>query len=514
MACEINYAATARNARSTGSGFFLTGAGGVRFQTGQANRQSGRTAAAVLWYSDENKCLSETKLSGSSRTLAVIGGGLAGIAAAETAARQGRQPVIFERASVLGGRAASLPEPVRKVWIDNGQHLLLGCCTEMLALNRRLGLDRFFQQTDTLPFYNVQNQCWNLSASRLLPVSLQFLPALLTMPFLPFSERLKTGYLLQKLVKEDFFRANLPAKTVADWLRQHWVPQKTRDSFWDPLILSALSETADHTAAAALQKVVRDVFFAGRGGMTLHLPIVPLREIYHDAVLNPLTKLGISFRFFKRLRRLHWEKKNSAVEITAVEFSDGSTEQFDDYVFAVPAFALWKVLNDSGLSDTAERLGLNRFEPGSISTVHLWLDRPLLNGRKCGVLLGGDGQFLCCCKESDHYYTVVVSASHRILPDAEMTASGSRMLVERILEQLRAVFGCSPLRAVHARVTVRFDAVFSPGISVFANRERFDVPVGRLFSNAGIAGDWVLPDYPATLESAVRSGNLAGKDRF
>jgi squalene-associated FAD-dependent desaturase len=434
----------------------------------------------------------------STRTLAVVGGGLAGIAAAESAAGKGLRPVLFERAGVLGGRVASLLEPARKKWIDTGQHILLGCCSEVLALNHRLGLDRFFQPIDSLSFFDTKNCRWNLTASRFLPKRWQLLPAFLKMPFLPLSERIKTCFLLQKLNRE-----HLPGTSINDWLKRHAVSQNALDTFWTPLILSSLSDTADHAAFAAVQKVIRDGFLGGRKAMTIHLPVAPLRTIYHDAASESLLHRGVSLRFFKRLRRLHWEGENDQPKITALEFSDKSIEQFDDYLLAIPAFQLWKILDASGLTEYADRLGLDRFEPGAITTAHLWLDRPIWNaGQRCCTLLGGIGQFLCRPNKTEHYYTVVISASHRLLTESEMTVNGSEALAEKVLEQLRSTFRIPALRLIHYRLTTSFDAVFSPNPSIYEQRPESS----GLFVNGAIAGDWTQTYFPATMEGAVRSG--------
>ena len=441
------------------------------------------------------------------QTLAIIGGGLAGIAAAEAAAAQGHRVDLFERAGVLGGRCASLFEPTQKQWIDTGQHLILGCCSEILALNRRLGLASFFTRSDTIPFATLKQQHWSLSASPLLPKRWQLLPSFLSMPLLPFLERLKTGNLLNKLSNE-----TLQDITIAEWFKQHRVSQNARDAFWLPLILSSLSEMPDHVAAKAVQKVIREGFLAGRDAMAIHLPKVPLRAIYHDAASQALTERGVSLHFYKCLRRLHWEKNNAddLPTITALEFSDGTVQQFDRSILAIPAFQLWKVLEASDLVSYAERLGLERFEPGAITTVHLWLDRPVLpTGTRYCALSGGIGQFLCAPHDIKNYYTVVISAAHRLLSDTEMTGSGGEGLAHRILEQLRATFALPALQLCHSRAVTCFEAIFSPRPMVYGQRPESQ---GH-FTNGAIVGDWTQTGFPATMVGAVRSGLIAAEVR-
>ena len=428
------------------------------------------------------------------------------MAAADAAKRQGARVALFERSGVLGGRVASLFEPTQKQWIDIGQHLFLGCCSSVLAFNKRLGLDPFFERFDTIPFATCKQQHWSLAASSFFPQRLQLLPSFLKMPLLPFAERFKTGLLLKKLSGE-----NLPDITMTDWFKRHRVSQHALEAFWLPFVLSTLSEMPDTASAKALQAVLREGL-AGREGLSIHLPMVPLRKIYHETASAALEEQGVSLQFFKRLRRIYWNKNDDgSLTITTLEFSDGTFARFDRYILAMPSFQLWKVLEASALALGAEKLGLERFEPGAITTVHLWLDRPLLqrggrfeaNGtsdRTYCVLSGGIGQFLCASSDVENYYTVVISAAHRLLSDEEMTMRGN--LAERILEQLRATFGIPALQLKHSRITTCFEAVFSPKPEIYARRP----DVAGLFTNGMIAGDWTQTGFPATMEGAVRSG--------
>ncbi len=486
-------------------------------------------------------------------TLAVVGGGLAGIAAAESAARQGCRVTLFERSRVLGGRAASLFDPVAGQWIDNGQHLALGCCSELLGLHRRLGLERFFESHRTIPFAQVGGKSWVLSPNKLLPTSLQLLPSLLRTPFLTFRERWQLVGQLRKLCAAP---VEPDEKSFASWLAEQKSPQKAIDHFWTPLVFSALSETLDHVCCQAVRKVIQDGFLAGHQAMAVQLPTVPLRCIYNDAALERLRGLGVNVRLLSRVRRFDWDmlpapeyddaehSETSIPRITALETADGFRHAFDAFIFALPAFRLWEILDASQLECYVEQLGLDRFEPGAITTLHLWFDRRVLpSGQAFATLLGGPGQFLTChavpSTESraepknpgmeqgestmsldGFYHTVVVSAAHRLLSDGELTAAGSAPLLDRVLSQLKSTFPASfseagqsgSARLLHQRITTYFDAVFSPNAEAYPNRPEQETP----FSNLALAGDWTQTHWPATMEGAVRSGlkaveALAGK---
>ncbi|MDR0608940.1 MAG: hydroxysqualene dehydroxylase HpnE [Planctomycetaceae bacterium] len=465
-------------------------------------------------------------------SLAVIGGGLAGIAAAESAFQNGFRVTLFERSSVLGGRAASLFDPNTQQWIDNGQHIALGCCTELLDLNRQLGLTGFFEQKKTIPFAQINGQCGTITPVTWLPNRWQFLPAFLTFPFLTFKERVTTGWLLCEL--GDRKKTGQPESgTFARWLNAKKVSANAIEKFWSPLIFSTLSESIEYVSFEAVRQIVRESFLAGNQAMTFHIPTVPLRTIYHETTAEQLRNRGIELNFLKRVKRFCWEfpaepdflrsdntNHHALRKIDALELADGSRRSFDYYLLAVPLLRFQEIMIDSDLESYTEQLALERFEPGSITTIHLWFNHRLLPAELTySGLLGGPGQFLFCPGkyERDHheennkgvYHNVVISASHRLLAEHEFTSRGSFGLVERVVQQLRDTFVRSfqkeTTQLLFHRVTTHFEAVFSPNPAVYLERPESATP----FSNLVLAGDWTQTKLPATLESAVRSGRHA-----
>jgi zeta-carotene desaturase len=463
-------------------------------------------------------------------SLAVIGGGLAGISAMEFALRCGFRVTLFERSRVLGGRAGSLFEPNTSQWIDNGQHVALSCCTELLDLNQRLGLSGFFEQKKTIPFTQIDGKCGRLTPAGWLPNSWQFLPAFLTFPFLSLKERFTAGLLLWEL--GNLKKTKMPkSRTFAQWLEDKKVSAKVIEKFWIPFIFSTLSESIEYVSFDAVQQIVQNSLLAGCPAMTFYIPTVPLRTIYHETVVEQLRNRGVELNFLKRVKRFCWElpaepdfpsdnpQKHASPKIHALELADGSCRSFDYYLLAVPLLQFQEIMLNSDLEFYTEQLALERFEPGSITTIHLWFNRRLLPAKLShSVLLGGPGQFLFCPRKDEKnnpqnekgvYHTVVISASHRLLEEHEFTSRGSFGLVERVVEQLRNTFARSfqkeTTQLLFHRVTTHFEAVFSPNPAVYLDRPESETP----FSNLVLAGDWTQTKLPATLESAVRSGQHA-----
>ncbi|MDR3182643.1 MAG: hydroxysqualene dehydroxylase HpnE [Planctomycetaceae bacterium] len=433
---------------------------------------------------------------------AVIGGGLAGIAAADAAIRRGASVTLFEGTGVLGGRLASLFDTQIQKYLDIGQHLFFGCCTNLIAVNQSLGLDRFFKAYHSLPFAAADGKRWMMKPVRCLPKHLQFLPAVLQMPFIPFPQRLTTARLLNT-----FVNAKNLTGTVADFLTLHSVSPEAVTHVWEPMIFSVLSETLECSSAAAAQSVIRNVFL---GSATIFVPSVPLRTIYNSSASAALQSKGVSLRLYSRVNRLRWEKTDGGQRITALELADGTEETFDRYILAVPFSYLWKILQESDLEDFNAALALDRFELGTITTAHLFLDRPLVpDALPMTMLTGGCGQFLCrpqlAPNAFGYHHTVVISASHRLLTETEISVSGKELLVSRITGQLRQTFGVPDLAVRYSRIVTNFEAVFSPNPLVFNNRPASATP----FSNLTLAGDWTQTGYPSTMEGAAQSGIAA-----
>src|SRR5216683_8231545 len=83
-----------------------------------------------------------------SRSVIVVGGGLAGLSSAVALAEAGFRVRLFEKRPHLGGRASSYVLPGGE-HVDNCQHVTLGCCTNLVDFYRRVGAAdkiRFFDR--------------------------------------------------------------------------------------------------------------------------------------------------------------------------------------------------------------------------------------------------------------------------------------------------------------------------------------------------------------------------------
>jgi squalene-associated FAD-dependent desaturase len=456
--------------------------------------------------------------------LAVIGGGIAGMAAAVAARRRGAEVTLLERGKRTGGRAGSLRDLRTDQWIDLGQHVTLGCCDHLDRLHRRLHLENAFVPLRNIPFrYFLPRedpplQSWTLSGCRRVPKFLiprfggiDLLPDLLRIPGLTFKERLRVARLTVRL-------ANHPEEmesTFARWLKRHEVPPHVQSRFWEPILLSALSETAPHIAVPVAAKFFRDAFLAGESARTVYLPNASLGTIYGDRAAASLQALGIELKLGVPVRRLE-PLAEGGLRLQMEDDAPDAT--YDAGILAVGHRDARRLLEPHGAL-FEKPIRWDRFEKGAITAVHLWIDRPLTEQSHV-ALVGGLSQWMFrpehlqkIASDEDgtaigYYHQVLLSASHR-LPEI-MFESGKNDRNDKILQKVRKElprwfpeFEKGGVR--HARVTTVPDAVFSPTPEVQKERPG----PKTLCRHLVLAGDWTDTGWPATMESAARSGEAA-----
>ena len=416
-------------------------------------------------------------------SVAVIGGGWAGLAAAVTLAEQGIPVTLFESAAQLGGRARRVE--INGLALDNGQHILIGAYRETLRLLESVGVDInavFYAPPLTLQvapsFY--------LSAAH-LPAPWHLAVGLLKSRGIPLHDKLSAIRFLATL-KRDAFRI-APDFSVAALLTQHRQSTALNNYLWHPLCLAALNTPPHLASAQVFINVLRDAFFGTREDSRLLLPRVDLGQLLPDPAARFITAHGGEIRLNQRIQRVESITDGFAL------YSDQGIEHFKQVICAVPPFRVHDLLGPlPSLQAVLDQIAALRYQP--IYTVYLQyattthLPFPMLGLSNAlsqwvfdrGALSGQAGLM-----------AVVISAegAHETLPHAALAEQAARELHERlgfpvqanwtqVIAEKRATFACLPSIARPENVT----------------------PIAGLF----LAGDYTACDYPATLESAVRSG--------
>jgi hypothetical protein len=187
----------------------------------------------------------------------------------------------------------------------------------------------------------------------------------------------------------------------------------------------------------------------------------------------------------------------------------GDLHAFDFVILAVPWRRVGELLPANLRSAVDPDSRLDSIGAAPIAAVHLWFDRPLtdlphavLVGRLAQWVFAGGAAGRASPEGGEHYYQVVISASH------DLAGRQRQDIVDEVLADLRAVFPrASEARLLRWQLVSQPEAVFSARPGLDAIRPAQETPVARLL----LAGDWTRTGWPATMESAVRSGYLAAE---
>jgi hydroxysqualene dehydroxylase len=394
----------------------------------------------------------------------VVGGGLAGLAAALDLVDAGHAVTVFEARPTLGGAVQTLPEREGdpEPPPDNGQHIALGCFTEYLRFLERIGEGASFIRTRlALPVLDEGGAVAAIEPR---------LASLLRYGHLPLRDRLRIPLVTARC------RSARPkaGETFGGLLRRLGASDAAVGRFWDVFIRPALNLRCDEADPDAGLFTVRTALLGPRANSDLILPTRPLGWMHGDAAGAALEAAG-------------------ATILTETRVSSLDELEADAVVLAVPPRESARLL---GEPDPA-------LEDSPIVSVHLWFDRPLLE-QPLAALLDSDahwvfdrGSLTGSRPERGQYLTVVSSG----VP--ELLEVRGRELVERIAGQLTERLGGAELlwsrvsREPYATVALR-PGVQRPGV------ETSEPNVAR-------AGTWTDTGWPATMESAIRSGHSAAQ---
>lgn len=416
--------------------------------------------------------------------VAVIGAGWAGMAAAVALAQKNTRVTVFEAARHLGGRARAVE--IDGIELDNGQHILIGAYCETLRLMRAVGADPdklLLRQPLAIEYPGK----FSLRAPR-LPARLHLGAALLTASGLSWSERMAAARFMTKM-RDNGYRiaADLP---VAELLAQHRQTGALARYLWEPMCVSALNTPPASASARIFLNVLRDGLDGARGSSDFLIPRADLGRLFPLPAAAYVSANGGSLLLGTPVRDL--DKCADGFAINA------GPQRYSHVVLAVGPHQADTLLDRfEQLATTRLKVAALEYQP--IYTCYLqypqqvsmpqpmtgfdggciqWIfDRGRLNGTAglLAAVISARGAHQNSTQEE------LASAIHREL--ADFLPGLPAPVWSRVIAEKRATFSCRP-------------NVVRP-----ENRTAVD----RLY----LAGDYTASDYPATLESAVRSGVLA-----
>ncbi len=427
-------------------------------------------------------------------TVAVIGGGLAGISAGCALADAGYHVELFERRPYLGGRASSYELPGTGEVVDNCQHVLLGCCTNLIDFYRRLRVVDQIRWYDEIRFLLPNGPTATLKPSWLL-APMHTAPSFLASSVLDLKDKLAISRALLALMPA------LPPDNNEDfqaWLVRHGQTKQAIERFWAPVLISALNDDLDQVSVRYAALVFRDSFLKSAEAGRMGLPAVPLSELYGVAA-SYIESRGGHVHLRASVDSLQANDGGVCVSLA------GDDIHTDFAILATPFNSVEKLLPDTPeMQALREQAG--HFASVPITGIHLWFDREITPLEHAVLLertiqwMFQKSKILSTRREAGDrgsYLELVVSSSKTLLDKSrnEIIELATRELAEFFPSVREATL-------IKATVVKEVHATFSPAPGSDAYRPSHTTPWPRLF----LAGDWTATGWPATMEGAVRSG--------
>jgi len=433
-------------------------------------------------------------MTGEPRRVGVVGGGLAGITAALRLADAGCDVTLLESRARLGGLTHSFRRD--GLWIDNGQHVFLRCCTAYQALLTRIGVRHLVALQ---PRLDVAVRAPGVQA-RLrrddLPAPLHLARSVLRYPWLTSADRVRFAGAALALKKVDPLAPASDQQTFGDWLRTHGQGTAAIETLWDLIGVATLNAHADDASLALAATVFQLGLLTDRGASDIGFSTVPLQQLHGDAATRALELAGAAIRLRCKVTELGQVPDGWRVS------TPDSSETFDDVVLAVPPAAAEALLPSDAVRlepGWSQRLGSS-----PIVNLHVVVDRqvmhePFVAGVRTPVQWVFD-RTKHAGLTSGQCLAVSLSAADDLVdvPAAEMR--------QRFLPVLADLLpGLNSVTVQQFLVTRERHATFRPAPGSASLRPASATAYPGLL----LAGAWTDTGWPATMEGAVRSGDAA-----
>ncbi len=424
----------------------------------------------------------------------VVGGGVAGIAAAFAMRDRGWSVELLEGHHHLGGRAFTLPDREGLPHADNGPHVILGCYQRFRELLRRIGSEDGFLQPRSLglAYSDPGGRITRLQLPR-GPAPVGFGLAILRLAALGLGERLRalrglTGVLLGARQGESF----------EEWLSRRGQTDRVRDVLWDPMCRAIMNCEARHADARLFVATLRRAFLGSGAHAAMWIPRRGWSELIGTPARAALEEAGVKVRTGCRVVGL----ERDGERVTALRLADGQRLVVgvgEAVVLAVPWHGLAKLRGDDG--SVARASGLQGspivsvyFESAAHPTIPL---DPVV------ALVGRDGPYHFLCRRAgapaDRFAVLSGGGAGLVGLDPGSLVAAARDQLVAHFPAAEEVLRAAPTRlAKESRATI----VADPGAAT-----RRPAP-GYLpgCANLAVCGDWTDVGLPSTLEGAAESG--------
>jgi len=441
---------------------------------------------------------------GAEKSVIVVGGGVAGMSAACVLAESGLKVRLVERRSYLGGRASSYLHPGVREVIDNCQHVLFGCCTNLIGFYERIGVDKRIHWTNAMTMIEPGGRPTLLKPSPWLPAPFHGLPSLFRAKALTREDKMALARAFSAILK--LKPEGCSTQSLGAWLRGNGQTPGAINRFWRLVIASALNSDIDVIALPYAAKVIRELFLNSAQAGAMGMSTVPLSELYASAE-QFLKQRGGAVVFNAGVEAAAWDEETSQWSLA----TRAGVLVADYLVLALPFEATAKLLPHMPPAEGAELLAgqIERHEHGPICSVHLWFDREI-TPLEHAVLLDREIHWMYNKSRLQPWRKAKVSYLELVISASQAFAARERndaiaLALAELAEFFPAVATAKLEKAALVK-EVRATFTVPPGIDAFRPGQQ-----SSPWPNCVLAGDWTATGWPSTMESAARSGHLAAE---
>jgi zeta-carotene desaturase len=429
----------------------------------------------------------------------VVGAGPAGLAAAAALSREGKRVTLLERKPYVGGRAYSYEHPALGEVVDS-QHVMVGCCTNLIELCGQAGSEEKIRWYDRQTFLEPGGRASVIETSA-LPAPLHFAPSFAKLKTLSLKDKIGMAQGLM-----EFFRGYPKdgGESAEQWLKRTGQTERSIRHFWHPILMATLNDSPANCSTYYAGKIFHELFIKSSSGGKLGIPTVPLSEFYADIARlieaqGGVVQLRASVEGLVQETDGRWRVRTADADHVA-----------ESVILAIPFEQMQRLLpavQAQGEDVRQELAGkIERQIHSPFTSVLLWYDREITDLDHAWLLDTTIEWFFHKSRirrfgpEKGSYVELVIAGSRAQLSQSrEEILSGALRELEMFFPEVRRA------RLVKSGILKEARATFS----VTPGNDRFRPGQESGWPGLYLAGDWTATEWPSTMEGGVRSGRLA-----
>jgi zeta-carotene desaturase len=434
-----------------------------------------------------------------SKSVIIIGGGMAGLASAVFLCKEGYDVKLFESAPKFGGRTYSFYDKDKDIYVDNGQHILAGLYENTFEYLKLIGTydSLIFPGSLRLYFCDKSKNSFDLKCGS-LPGVLGLITGIFKFKKFNFNDKIKFLN-VRKLLKDKFSGEDVLKMNAEELLDKIQQTKNLKMYFWYPLIYAAFNTTAQNVSADLFLKLVKKGTELKKN-MSIILSAKNLNELFIDGAVSYLKNKSADIYLSSGIKKINLD----ADCVGSVETEDGKILNADYYICAVPNYSIKKLFANEDYSKyfcDVEKLKLS-----SIVSVHLFFKDDLKLDTDNKMIGFTDSVIQWAFIRSSKHICIVISGADYI--DGNLTEKDNDEIYRICVNDLKSCLnGFDEDNILDYKVIKEKRATFLPE----TGSEKYRLNQKSEIKNLYIAGDWTDTGFPSTIEGAVKSAKICSE---